>query len=64
MNVTEHANAETRVTWDLSQSTCVNFYYLKWTLDGCTESEDENIVDDPNGVVPSASKSMHLQMIC
>ncbi|XP_075165181.1 protein tyrosine phosphatase 52F [Haematobia irritans] len=47
LNISEHTNAQTKVSWELeSPTTCVNFYYLKWTLLDCN-LDDADISDDP-----------------
>uniref|UniRef100_A0A1I8PP92 protein-tyrosine-phosphatase n=1 Tax=Stomoxys calcitrans TaxID=35570 RepID=A0A1I8PP92_STOCA len=46
LNVTEHTNAQTKVSWELEPpTTCVKFYYLKWKLLDCTIGET-NVIDD------------------
>uniref|UniRef100_T1PDP8 protein-tyrosine-phosphatase n=1 Tax=Musca domestica TaxID=7370 RepID=T1PDP8_MUSDO len=46
LTIANNSHADTKVTWDLkSPATCVNFYYLKWTLLDCVPGDADNFVE-------------------
>ncbi|XP_073844444.1 protein tyrosine phosphatase 52F isoform X2 [Musca autumnalis] len=45
--LSNNTNADSKVTWELkSPTTCVNFYYLKWTLLDCSPDNVGSFVED------------------